>query len=1365
LVDYAPHLAQQLPVLRQLAGDETAAAVEQTLHQGVVESPWADQSQSERTQQMKLHLGDQGKLYRAERRARKHRRLQTSAQEEDASISTYLNATEHVSCTDPLAANNGAARGCVYDCRTLQDEFFPGEESRCFIYDATTATWPDELLNLRQPYIYMDPFLSNDDWTNPPGDAANFNVGAGRQCQNVTIQTFFGTNEHPGEADHTEVRCLLDGEHEYNHTFATNHSVEVVGYAQSAMHVDAGGTTPFVIGECTDVLLRVTTTVDAGPVTWRLDDGGHNGPWDFSVPGGTGVHELESCMFDNDYTLVRADGTGWQGSAEVIGFIRYHNTIEIPIDENWIIQGGIDVSTSLPASLDGRLSSGTPVSPSKANIILRDMRFSSQQAPMDPFPEWRINILAGRLGGAIQYTGGSDDPSNLPRLIFERVIFDHNVAEAAGAAIFIDGRAGAPVPSDPSQANWDSGISWTMRGCTFFRNHAPAGSGATLDANVWPQQFLFEDVDYIQNVAYLGQHDWHLKTPIMDPDRRRTGESWMQQRRCHFDGGWSTESIWGIMPSGFINMDPVDDPESVTNVTLEGITVVDHANVLWCFTQFVGYWPPRSDPAMSFNLHLTDNNVVGNIMLTAGDQFDSAFFADTGHHTLVESSRFEANGPVVPGTIGAGGWGILRAASQLPENWPTVRFINTEFIQNRGAHGAAVGVVDGAVDLFFERCILRGNTATRSGGAISFGASPLSRIFVERSIFESNMVSIAQNDEATTAAVVVVNTGGLGDGSQDIYGKYHIPIWRIDNGPVYGAPWEICEAAKQYSLEAVTKGFAELWPSDLECANVTYRTQTTYSQVELVTDGVHTLFYGIITQGPQLITHWMKGFITVTDAVGPIFPNGRDIRQEYLPGCNVAGNCGSESIPEPPDCSGIDCCCENDVAMWSSTDFFISAGSGGGIDALGSVHVAISDSEFRNNHAPQGATLRISSTLSTRITNTSIDEPINEWASAISAFGAEVATCVDNPCAAGSSCTFTGRSTLCAACAPNEIGVDGISCVACPPGSQPNDEKSECLQCDAGRASTIGICMFCAAGKTASADRKACVPCQPGARRGAEDGECVQCPSGTQTADSIECRSCPPGTSPNEDRDGCTTCEAGTHSTDGTECTSCDAGSQPSALLIECDSCRLSGPNAYSTDGVACRDCPSRNEPNYERTGCFCKVGTYNALELGVVTCHGTSFRSDEIETDECAVCPPCMDCSVIGKPMLQSGWAFFGAKQAFRCPGADDFEACPALPLNSNTTMDSSTCTIGYEGPVCGNCQDHYNHLKVGNPCDSCDDNVVNVPLIVGLLVGGGLAGGAIISGAIGTLSDHGVITDARILIGKLCAISVGLYTSIAVV
>ena len=117
---------------------------------------------------------------------------------------------------------------------------------------------------------------------------------------------------------------------------------------------------------------------------------------------------------------------------------------------------------------------------------------------------------------------------------------------------------------------------------------------------------------------------------------------------------------------------------------------------------------------------------------------------------------------------------------------------------------------------------------------------------------------------------------------------------------------------------------------------------------------------------------------------------------------------------------------------------------------------------------------------------------------------------------------------------------------------------------------------------------------------------------------------------------------------------------------------------------------------------------------------------------------------------MLQSGWAFFGTGEAYRCPGWNkDFEACPPLLLNDNTTLSSGTCAVGYEGPVCGNCQPEYNHLKVGNPCDPCDDGVINVGLVLGLAFGAMAVGGAVISGAIGVLQDFGVITDLRILIG----------------
>ena len=129
-------------------------------------------------------------------------------------------------------------------------------------------------------------------------------------------------------------------------------------------------------------------------------------------------------------------------------------------------------------------------------------------------------------------------------------------------------------------------------------------------------------------------------------------------------------------------------------------------------------------------------------------------------------------------------------------------------------------------------------------------------------------VQVAQSDKADTPATVVVFTGGLGDGAQDpVIQAYHAPIWRIDDGPVYGVPWEMCEIARQYSEGIVARGFPESWPSDLVCANETYRTQTTYSRVEYLSSGEHTLYHGVVTWSSQVISTWKKGWIKIDGAV------------------------------------------------------------------------------------------------------------------------------------------------------------------------------------------------------------------------------------------------------------------------------------------------------------------------------------------------------------------------------------------------------------------------------------------------------------------------------------------------------------------
>ena len=59
-----------------------------------------------------------------------------------------------------------------------------------------------------------------------------------------------------------------------------------------------------------------------------------------------------------------------------------NNTIVVPNDENWIIQGALGPD-GVPVKLDARISSGSAVDFSEASIVVRHVRFSWQSAPQD----------------------------------------------------------------------------------------------------------------------------------------------------------------------------------------------------------------------------------------------------------------------------------------------------------------------------------------------------------------------------------------------------------------------------------------------------------------------------------------------------------------------------------------------------------------------------------------------------------------------------------------------------------------------------------------------------------------------------------------------------------------------------------------------------------------------------------------------------------------------------------------------------------------------------------------------------------------------------------------------------------------------
>ena len=203
------------------------------------------------------------------------------------------------------------------------------------------------------------------------------------------------------------------------------------------------------------------------------------------------------------------------------------------------------------------------------------------------------------------------------RLVFERIIFDHNQSPTAGA-VFVEGRAGQPVPSEPSRQNWESGISWTVRACTFYRNFAQH-TGALYGSDVWPMDFHFSDTSFIENQATLFfQHDWHWWNGYPGPERR-SGFSSIVHTSSHYDGGFSTEGLYAMISSGIIFGDSDDDPDATTNILYDRTTFVDHASALWGHALAIEIWPPQSDQGRRFNLHLRDFEMTESRSLSRGD--------------------------------------------------------------------------------------------------------------------------------------------------------------------------------------------------------------------------------------------------------------------------------------------------------------------------------------------------------------------------------------------------------------------------------------------------------------------------------------------------------------------------------------------------------------------------------------------------------------------------------------------------------------------------------------------------------------------------------------------------------------------------
>jgi hypothetical protein len=430
----------------------------------------------------------------------------------------------------------------------LRDAYFSDPDGsdpkvRCFTYSPGAPEgqrWPSnggtgdsrdlfDELSTRLDWLTLLP--ASDLASGPDPSAVEFTVGQGAVCTEVitVYNAEFDLPQGQDDPNVTETRsaCMFPGLHESNHTHL------LIGEEEDFTPIEGGR---LVVGECTDYLIRVETSAvnDGETVVWQLDDiginGSHMGPWAHSQEGAMGVEDFTTCLYDNNFTLTRtsAASDGWQGSVAVLGYVP-DNSIYIPPDEKWVIQGG--VYDGVPVELNVRLASGNPFALTNASVVLRYIRQSGQTGPLDVYmtggPQDASRPFSqrpdARMGGSFYYEGGFG-----ATVVFDHCVFDHNglYSPGSGGAVLIAGRGEELTPEQcflglsveeidakrragkpyPPTTRAGCGVNIKIVDSVFWANAAWVG-GAMRIVNTHPMLMEIDRTVFVDITAIVG-HDW-----------------------------------------------------------------------------------------------------------------------------------------------------------------------------------------------------------------------------------------------------------------------------------------------------------------------------------------------------------------------------------------------------------------------------------------------------------------------------------------------------------------------------------------------------------------------------------------------------------------------------------------------------------------------------------------------------------------------------------------------------------------------------------------------------------------------------------------------------------------------------------------
>ena len=80
-----------------------------------------------------------------------------------------------------------------------------------------------------------------------------------------------------------------------------------------------------------------------------------------------------------------------------------------------------------------------------------------------------------------------------------------------------------------------------------------------------------------------------------------------------------------------------------------------------------------------------------------------------------------------------------------------------------------------------------------------------------------------------------------------------------------------------------------------------------------------------------------------------------------------------------------------------------------------------------------------------------------------------------HPCDAGNQCSYANYSLTCTPCDDITASANGLQCVSCPAGRQPNPDRTGCVPCTGNDVSLSGVCSVCVG--QAAADHIQCQEC------------------------------------------------------------------------------------------------------------------------------------------------------------------------------------------------------------------------------------------------------------------------------------------------